>query len=258
DTFMFEGHDTTASGLSFILYCLACNPEHQKICRKEIMEALHDKETMEWEDLSKIPYTTMCIKEALRLYPPVPGIARKTTKTVTFCDGRTVPAGSVVGIGVFGIHRNASVWENPNVFDPLRFLPENIAKRSPHAFVPFSTLGILSLSFIRSSAEMVFQQSLKDFPENLSTLQSTSSQNISIGLICRTQISAEELPSGRSTTCQSHGLFTPFTCLPPCLNARNFGPLTQTNNLSMPLQTTRGKLTPPPAQSSEQLFSTDE
>uniref|UniRef100_A0AAZ1XE84 Cytochrome P450, family 4, subfamily T, polypeptide 8 n=1 Tax=Oreochromis aureus TaxID=47969 RepID=A0AAZ1XE84_OREAU len=111
DTFMFEGHDTTASGLSFILYCLACNPEHQKICRKEIMEALETS----WEDLSKIPYTTMCIKEALRLYPPVPGIARKTTKTVTFCDGRTVPAGSVVGISVYGIHRNASVWENPNV-----------------------------------------------------------------------------------------------------------------------------------------------
>ncbi|XP_042346541.1 cytochrome P450 4B1-like [Plectropomus leopardus] len=138
DTFMFEGHDTTASGLSFILYCLACHPEHQKKCREEIIQALDGKDNMEWEDLSKIPYTTMCIKESLRLYPPVPGISRKTTKPMTFIDGRTLQKGSYVGISMFGIHRNAAVWENPDVFDPLRFLPENASKRSPHAFVPFS------------------------------------------------------------------------------------------------------------------------
>ncbi|XP_026173030.1 cytochrome P450 4T8 [Mastacembelus armatus] len=138
DTFMFEGHDTTASGLSFILYCLACHPEHQKLCREEIIEVLDGKDTFEWEDLSKIPYTTMCIKECLRLYPPVPGMSRKITKPLTFFDGRTLPEGCHVGTSVFGIHRNANVWENPDVFDPLRFLPENVSERSPHAFVPFS------------------------------------------------------------------------------------------------------------------------
>ncbi|XP_011616494.1 cytochrome P450 4T8 isoform X2 [Takifugu rubripes] len=138
DTFMFEGHDTTASGISFLLYNLACHPKHQKLCRKEIMQVLHGKDTMDWEDLNKIPYTTMCIKESLRMHPPVPGISRKTTKPITFFDGRTLPAESRIGTSVFGIHRNASIWENPNVFDPLRFLPENISKRPPHAFVPFS------------------------------------------------------------------------------------------------------------------------
>ncbi|KAM3614588.1 uncharacterized protein V6R79_016459 [Siganus canaliculatus] len=138
DTFMFEGHDTTASGLSFILYSLACHPEHQKICREEIMQVLDGKDSMDWEDLSKIPYTTMCIKESMRLYPPVPGIGRKITKPITFFDGRTLPAGTQVGTSVFAIHRNATVWENPDVFDPLRFLPENVSGRSPHAFIPFS------------------------------------------------------------------------------------------------------------------------
>ncbi|KAM8869212.1 cytochrome P450 4T8 [Spinachia spinachia] len=138
DTFMFEGHDTTASGLSFILYSLACQPEHQRLCREEILQTLDGRDTLSWEDLSKIPYTTMCIKESLRLYPPVPGVSRLTTKPMTFFDGRTLPAGCSIGTNVFGIHRNSAVWENPNVFDPLRFLPENVSKRSPHAFVPFS------------------------------------------------------------------------------------------------------------------------
>ncbi|XP_028327096.1 cytochrome P450 4B1-like isoform X2 [Gouania willdenowi] len=138
DTFMFEGHDTTASGLSFILYSLACHPEHQNKCRDEILTALEGKDTMEWDDLSKIPYTTMCIKESLRLYPPVPGISRTLTKPMTFVDGRTLPAGFVVTAAIYSVHRNETVWENPNEFNPLRFLPENVSKRSPHAFVPFA------------------------------------------------------------------------------------------------------------------------
>ncbi|KAM9797838.1 cytochrome P450 4B1-like [Neosynchiropus ocellatus] len=138
DTFMFEGHDTTASGISFILYSLACNPEHQKLCREEVMQALGGKKSFEVEDLGKIPYTTMCIKESLRLYPPVPGVSRVLTKPMTFVDGRSLPAGFRVGVAIFGLHRNPSVWENPSVFDPLRFLPENVSRRSPHAFVPFA------------------------------------------------------------------------------------------------------------------------
>ncbi|XP_042627896.1 cytochrome P450 4B1 [Cyprinus carpio] len=138
DTFMFEGHDTTASGISWIFYNLACNPEHQEKCREEILQALDGKDTVDWEDLNKIPYTTMCIKESLRLCPPVPGISRKLTKPLTFFDGRTVPEGCIIGISIYGIHMNTTVWENPYVFDPMRFLPENVSKRSPHAFVPFS------------------------------------------------------------------------------------------------------------------------
>ncbi|XP_058244807.1 cytochrome P450 4A6-like isoform X1 [Hemibagrus wyckioides] len=138
DTFMFEGHDTTASGISWIFYSMACNPEHQQKCREEIQQVLMGKDTIEWEDLSKIPYTTMCIKESLRMYPPVPGMGRRLSQPITFFDGRTVPAGQLIGISIYGIHHNPTVWENPKVFDPLRFLPENTAKRSPHAFVPFS------------------------------------------------------------------------------------------------------------------------
>uniref|UniRef100_A0A4W5PQS8 aromatase n=1 Tax=Hucho hucho TaxID=62062 RepID=A0A4W5PQS8_9TELE len=165
DTFMFEGHDTTASGISWTLYSLACNPEHQQICRDEVISALEGRDTMEWEDLSKIPYTTMCIKESLRLYPPVPGMSRKITKPMTFFDGRTVPEGCLIGTSIFGIHRNATVWENPNAFDPLRFLPENSAKRSPHAFVPFSAgpRNCIGQNFAMNEMKVVVAQTLKRY-----------------------------------------------------------------------------------------------
>lgn len=48
------------------------------------------------DDLSNIPYTTMCIKESIRLYPPVPAMSRKLNKPITFFDGRTLPAGMLL------------------------------------------------------------------------------------------------------------------------------------------------------------------
>uniref|UniRef100_A0A8D2M377 CP4B1 protein n=1 Tax=Zonotrichia albicollis TaxID=44394 RepID=A0A8D2M377_ZONAL len=138
DTFMFEGHDTTASGISWLFYCMSLHPEHQQRCREEIQGILGDRDTIEWEDLGKMTYTTMCIKESLRLFPPVPGVSRELSKPVTFPDGRSLPAGCQVGLSIFAIHRNRDVWEDPEVFDPLRFSPEKSAQRHSHAFLPFS------------------------------------------------------------------------------------------------------------------------
>ncbi|XP_014794515.1 PREDICTED: cytochrome P450 4B1-like [Calidris pugnax] len=138
DTFMFEGHDTTASGISWLLYCLSLHPEHQQRCREEIQGILGDRDTIEWEDLGKMTYTTMCVKESLRVFPPVPSISRQLSKPITFSDGRSLPAGSQVALNIFAIHRNRDVWEDPEIYDPLRFTPENSAQRHSHAFIPFS------------------------------------------------------------------------------------------------------------------------
>uniref|UniRef100_A0A8C8ZNR9 Uncharacterized protein n=1 Tax=Prolemur simus TaxID=1328070 RepID=A0A8C8ZNR9_PROSS len=136
DTFMFEGHDTTASGISWILYALATHPQHQQRCREEIQSLLGDGAPITWGHLDQMPYTTMCIKEALRLYPPVPGVARKLSQPVTFPDGRSLPKGVIVLLSIYGLHHNPKVWPNPETFDPSRFAPGSLPHS--HAFLPFS------------------------------------------------------------------------------------------------------------------------
>uniref|UniRef100_A0A3Q7NJY7 Cytochrome P450 4F6-like n=2 Tax=Callorhinus ursinus TaxID=34884 RepID=A0A3Q7NJY7_CALUR len=140
DTFMFEGHDTTASGLSWVLYNLAKHPEYQERCRQEVQELLRDREPqeIEWDDLAQLPFLTMCIKESLRLHPPVTVIARRCTHDVGLPDGRIIPKGSICVISIFGIHHNPSIWPDPEVYNPFRFDPEIPQKRSPLAFIPFS------------------------------------------------------------------------------------------------------------------------
>ncbi|XP_021105991.1 leukotriene-B4 omega-hydroxylase 3 isoform X3 [Heterocephalus glaber] len=140
DTFMFEGHDTTASGLSWALYNLARHPEYQERCRQEVRELLRGREPeeIEWEDLAQLPFLTMCIKESLRLHPPVTGISRCCTQDVVLPNGRVIPKGVTCLISIFGLHHNPAVWPDPEVYDPFRFDPENSKDRSPLAFIPFS------------------------------------------------------------------------------------------------------------------------
>jgi len=140
DTFMFEGHDTTASGLTWTLYSLAAHPDVQAEVQKEIDEIfpenLDDIDFEEWYPrLNKMIFTPLAIKEALRLYPPVPYITRRTSSPSTIM-GYSIPADTEIFILTYAIHRNPTYWgEDVNEFKPRRFekdLP------NPLQYAPFS------------------------------------------------------------------------------------------------------------------------
>ncbi|GAB5585069.1 cytochrome P450 4A11-like isoform X1 [Prionailurus iriomotensis] len=117
DMLMYGGHDTTASGISWSFYALATHAEHQETCWEEIQSLLEDGTSITWDHLDQIPYPTMCINEALRLYPPVPGVRRELSKPITFPDGRYLPKGFLVFLSIYALHHNPEVWPNPEVFD---------------------------------------------------------------------------------------------------------------------------------------------
>ncbi|KAI8440037.1 hypothetical protein MSG28_001470 [Choristoneura fumiferana] len=84
ETFMFEGHDTTASGLVYGLYCIAKHPEVQRKILEEQMEILGDdlERDPTFSELQQMKYLECVIKESLRLYPSVPIIERLITRDV--------------------------------------------------------------------------------------------------------------------------------------------------------------------------------
>ncbi|XP_063078074.1 cytochrome P450 4F3 [Engraulis encrasicolus] len=138
DTFMFAGHDTTASAISWVLYNLARHPEYQQRCRDEVNALLEDRDQDDilWDDLTNMPFTTMCIKESLRLHPPVAALSRAYSVDKTVPGDRTVPKGSICLVSIYGTHHNPTVWPDPDVYNPMRF--ENLKGSSPYSFIPFS------------------------------------------------------------------------------------------------------------------------
>lgn len=157
DTFMFEGHDTTAMALSWTLFLLGHNQDVQRKLQSEVDQLfqmypeLNDTNTNDGDDgdakntglgvdldhLKQLRYLDCVIKEALRLCPSVPFIGRKTTSELKLA-GYTIPAGSVIFVLIYQLHRNSEIFPQPEKFDPDRFLPENTLGRHPFAYVPFS------------------------------------------------------------------------------------------------------------------------
>lgn len=139
DTFMFEGHDTTSMGITWAVYLLGLHSEVQERIFEEIDSVFEGDHTgpVTTEHLKQLRYLDMALKETQRIYPSVPIIARKVTTEYELL-GKPIPVDSEVNINIIGMHRDPRAFPQPELFIPERFLPEESAKRSPFAFIPFS------------------------------------------------------------------------------------------------------------------------
>ncbi|KAG5900114.1 hypothetical protein JTB14_016082 [Gonioctena quinquepunctata] len=92
---------------------------------------------MESSDLPQLKYTERFIKETLRFYPVGPFLVRAIDKDIDIGD-HVLVAGTSVCFNLMKLHMNEKYWPNPLKFDPDRFLPEEIEKRHPCSYLPFS------------------------------------------------------------------------------------------------------------------------
>ncbi|VDM63508.1 unnamed protein product [Angiostrongylus costaricensis] len=143
------GHDTTSSGIAFTVWWLGQMPECQRKVHEELDSVFGDSDRLPTpEDLRNLVYLEKCIKESLRLTPPVPLVARKLSNNVVigtspkllfkFLGDVTLPEGLTVVVWPMTTARDERYWERPEEFYPEHFDAEKVAKRSAYAYIPFS------------------------------------------------------------------------------------------------------------------------
>lgn len=136
--FLLAGHETTATALAFALHLLARHPEEQRRVRDEVDQALGGPGGREptADDMEALPYLTMVLKEAMRLYPSAPVIGRRAVAEAEI-DGVRIPAGADLLVSPWVTQRHPDHWPDAERFDPSRFTPEAEAGRPRYAWFPF-------------------------------------------------------------------------------------------------------------------------
>ena len=134
---MMAAHDTTTSAITTMVFALARHPEWQDRLRQEAQRvgtALEPgcRNGPTLDDLELMTDTELVFKEALRLYQPLPTIARRALVDVEI-HGKRIPAGTPVAVFPIQVHRSPEWWSNPLQFDPERFSADR-AEHRRHAF----------------------------------------------------------------------------------------------------------------------------
>lgn len=128
------GHETTANALTFTLHLLGNHPEIQQKVFEEISEIRSQTGDLV-EQLQKMAYTNAVINESMRLYPPAWITDRENIEDDSLLEYH-IKKGTLVGVSFYEIHRNPKYWNNPETFDPERFMGEQ-KKESMQYFHPF-------------------------------------------------------------------------------------------------------------------------
>ena len=131
-TFIVAGHETVASALTWAWGLLAENPRWQKHMQAEIDEVVGGRRVT-FADYANLPVTRAIFDEVLRLYPPAWLITRKAL-VADALGGWEIPAGALIILSPYLLHRHPDIWERPTEFDPERFLSGKVNRT---AFIPF-------------------------------------------------------------------------------------------------------------------------
>jgi cytochrome P450 len=132
--FLIAGHDTTAATLAYSLWALGHHPDIQERVRAEVA-GIGDRE-LTADDVPRLGYTIQVLQEAMRLCPPAATIGREAKQDIED-DGYRVCARTLILAGTYAMHRDPALWDNPLVFDPERFSPENSKGRNRWQYLPF-------------------------------------------------------------------------------------------------------------------------
>ena len=133
-TFIGAGHETTANALTWTIYLLSQAPDWRERVEAEIDAGFDAAEP--GEAAENLPIAKAVLEEAMRLYPPAAILSREAIDDDDLA-GRRIPAGTVVTVSPFLLHRHQLLWEEPGVFNPGRFLGAQRELIDRYAYIPF-------------------------------------------------------------------------------------------------------------------------
>ena len=134
-TFIGAGHETTANTLAWSIYLISQAPEIREKVEREV-DAVLGRRAVTPGDIDRLIFTRAVIDEAMRLFPPVPFMSRAALAEDRIGNLK-IPKGSLVTIAPYVLHRHRRLWEEPDAFDPDRFMPEQRAAIDRFAYLPF-------------------------------------------------------------------------------------------------------------------------
>ena len=134
-TFVNAGHETTAVALTWTLWLVARDSAVQEQLVDEV-NAVAGEAPIAPAHIEGLALCRQVIQEAMRLYPPVPALARQPRVATTLGEHRIKPSTNVV-VPIFVLHRHARLWDNPATFAPGRFAPDAAKGRARYAYLPF-------------------------------------------------------------------------------------------------------------------------
>jgi len=133
--FFIAGHETTALTLTWALYLVGMHDPTAQRIRQEVLDVVGAGDIL-YDHINELTFTRAVIDETMRLFPPAPIMNRECVQP---CEvlGRQMKVGDILLLTPYVMHRTDRLWDNPNAFDPDRFLrnPELRGKSAP--FMPF-------------------------------------------------------------------------------------------------------------------------
>jgi len=130
------GHETTANTLAWAWYLISQCPDVEQRLHDEV-DAVLGNRSATFADVAKLTYTRAVIEETMRLYPPVPILSREAIGDDTIRK-RHIPAGSIMLVVPWLLHRHKQYWNKPDHFIPERFLDDAPVKPDRYTYIPFS------------------------------------------------------------------------------------------------------------------------
>jgi cytochrome P450 len=130
---LLAGHETTASTLSWLAFELAGQEDLQEATARAINGQMESAGP--WRGASPDAIVQALTKEALRLYPPIGFFLRETQQDVVFREKR-IPAGSLLLVAPWTLHRHRKLWPQPDAFLPQRWLGD-LAAPARTSYMPF-------------------------------------------------------------------------------------------------------------------------